>query len=69
MSDIFHPGDQAPYSGVYKVTHAGEHTPVHHVSVLHGEPFPSCIQCLRQVSFELFFSAVHINAHPMFNRL
>jgi hypothetical protein len=62
----FRPGNQASHSGGYKVIHAEDHAPPHHITVLVGEAFPLCLQCSDQVTFELFVSAVHVNEHPMF---
>jgi hypothetical protein len=68
MADIFRAGDRAPWSGVYKATHANGHAPAQDLTVLHGESFPTCLECSEGVVFRLVTAAVHINAHPMFRR-
>ena len=68
MPDNFRPGHRAPFSGVYRAIHAGSHSPPHELTILHGESFPSCVECSDEVVFELMTAAVHVNAHPMFRR-
>ena len=58
MAEVFQAGEKARFSGVYKVVHAREHNQAHHVTAVHGEAFPGCLQCSDAVQFELFLCAV-----------
>ena len=40
MVEIFRPGNKAPRSGVYKVTHAQQHAEPHYVTLLFADTFP-----------------------------
>jgi hypothetical protein len=66
MLEAFEAGKKIPESGVYKVLHAKQHVPPHHVTALYGDIFPACHKCLGRVRFELAISAPHIKAHPLF---
>jgi hypothetical protein len=68
MVEIFRPGIKAQVSGVYKVVHDREHVPSHYVTMLFGDTFPPCLKCSNGVRFEVAVSAVHANAHPLFQR-
>jgi hypothetical protein len=68
MPKTFEAGNRAPSSGVYKVVHGRQHVEPHHVTVLYGDTFPACLECLHRVRFELAIPAAHINAHPLFMR-
>jgi len=68
LAQIFKPGDQAPWSGIYKASHDGVHVTEHYVTSLAGEVFPECVQCAAVVRFEAAVSAVYIGAHPHFYR-
>jgi hypothetical protein len=68
MAEVFQVGEKVPFSGVYKVAHAGEHRQAHHVTAVSGEIFPGCLQCCNEVRFELLMCAVHIKVHPLFDR-
>jgi len=64
---IYSPGDTAPYSGIYLVIH--DHGDLrHYVTISYGDMLPACPNCTSPVRFELRFSAVHVNAHPLFQR-
>ena len=69
MVEVFRPGNIAPHSGVYKVTHARLHAETHYVTLLFGDTFPACLTCSREVQFELAMPAAHVNAHPHFQRV
>ena len=68
MSQILRPGDRVPTTGIYKAVHGDNTSPAHHVTALCGDIFPTCLGCSDSVRFELALSAVHVNAHPQFNR-
>jgi hypothetical protein len=68
MADFLKAGDKVPFSGIYQAIHARHHADTHYVTVLFGDRFPSCLQCLEEVRFELNLSAVHVHAHRHFNR-
>ncbi len=52
MNGPFKAGDQAPVSGIYRVTHY-QHRMPHHVSVREGTTLPRCIKCGEHVGYEL----------------
>jgi len=64
---IYSAGEAAPYSGIYLVIHDHEELR-HYVTVSYGDVLPACPKCAKAVRFELRFSAVHVNAHPLFQR-
>ncbi len=49
---LLKPGDEAPCTGVYAVTHHGHRSP-HEVSALKGEPMPPCRHCGQHVRYRL----------------
>jgi len=66
MSDIFSPGDRAPFSGLYVAIHHNKHIEEHLVTVLRGDRFPLCLGCSDRIRFELSVSAVYIHGHSLF---
>ena len=66
MSEIYRPGDRVPASGIYKTVHGQQHAAAHYVTALYADKFPTCLECSDSVRFEL--AAVHVKAHPQFNR-
>jgi hypothetical protein len=48
MVAVFRPGNKAPFSGVYKVTHAHQHAEPHYVTLLFGDTFPVCLTCFKR---------------------
>lgn len=52
----FRTGERIPYSGIYRVSHAGHRLP-HEVTLIDGEIFPRCLQCDYAVEFELLQTA------------
>ena len=48
----YRPGEAAPISGVYKVTHVSHRAP-HEVLVIAGDEFPSCRTCKQEVFFDM----------------
>lgn len=64
-STRFKPGDPVPKSGIYKVTHATEHEPVHTVTLLGGNIFPRCHGCVHP-HFELVQAAISAELHEQF---
>ena len=67
MAQVFQVGEKVPFSGVYKVVHAQEHSQAHHVTAVSGDAFPGCLQCCNEVQFELLMCALHIKVHPLFD--
>lgn len=59
MDSLFHPGDTCQSSGVYEVIHDGHESRYHELTVVRGEPFPPCRQCLG-VHFRLLRAATHV---------
>ena len=49
---LFHPGELAPVSGIYRALHR-EHRADHRVMIIQGDEFPLCRVCQQQVCFEL----------------
>ena len=68
MPNVCSAGDKVPTTGVYKAIHAGRHAEPHYVMALFGGTFPTCLECIDNVRFELALSAVYVNAHPQFKR-
>ena len=58
---IFRPGDLAPISGVYLVTHGGAHREPHEAIVLRGEVLPACRTCRAAVVFQILRPTSHMN--------
>jgi hypothetical protein len=57
---IFRPGELAPVSGVYLVTHFATHRPPHEAVVLRGERLPLCRVCKSDVVFEIVQAISHV---------
>jgi hypothetical protein len=56
MADSYKPGDQVPYSGIYRVIHDPRHVEDHEVSCVSGKTFPLCRDCPHP-TFELVKSS------------
>jgi hypothetical protein len=56
---LYRPGEHAPVTGIYRVTHA-EHRAPHRAIVLRGEVFPLCRTCKDAVTFTVAHQASHI---------
>jgi hypothetical protein len=56
----YRPGDMAPVSGIYRVTHAGPHRQPHDALVIRGEQLPPCRTCRAMVYFEVVYPISHI---------
>lgn len=61
VGKIFRPGNLAPISGVYLVTHGGDHREPHEAIVLRGEVLPICRTCRAAVVFEILRPTSHMN--------
>lgn len=46
------PGEVVPETGIYTVNHKS-HRLIHEATLIHGDRFPICRQCGREVRFEL----------------
>ena len=55
----FCPGDIAPISGLYEVTHQ-DHREPHLVTVIRGEVLPPCRACRAAVRFRVMQAASHV---------
>jgi hypothetical protein len=66
MIAIFHCGERATHSGLYRAVHAWPHPETHPVTVICGDLFPRCVHCFEEVRFELEVAAGYICAHPYF---
>jgi hypothetical protein len=64
----YKPGDEVPYSGIYKVTHDKEHAQEHEVTAIMGERFPPCNHCGHHPRFVLVHAAHHIENHKLFKK-
>jgi hypothetical protein len=66
----FKPGDTAPFSGIYDVTHdkldGDEHAHPHQVTAIVGAVFPPCRGCRGLVRFRLHRAAEHMASHDHF---
>ena len=49
----YRPGETAPVTGLYAVTHARQHRASHHAVILQGDSFPACRSCKDEVVFSL----------------
>jgi hypothetical protein len=65
---VFKPGESCPRSGIYLVIHDPEHVERHEVTVVDGEPFPSCTRCGSNPRFTLLRPAVHLRTHRAFKK-
>jgi hypothetical protein len=63
---IYHAGDRATHSGLYRVVHGWRHAEPHPITVVCGDIFPPCVHCSEQVRFELDVAAGYVSAHPYF---
>lgn len=61
VGKVFRPGDLAPISGVYLVSHGGGHREPHEAIVLRGETLPLCRTCKTSVAFQVVRSTSHMN--------
>jgi PilZ domain len=55
----YHPGELAPVSGIYRITHYAGHRDPHEAILIRGEEFPICRACHRNVSFEMTRNLSH----------
>ena len=58
-TDVLHPHQVVPRSGIYRVRH-GSHRTAHLVTALKGERFPACRTCGLDVSFQLIEPADYV---------
>lgn len=64
MAYQFRPGEIAPESGIYRVTHETRHVaPEREVTMIKGRCFPACGYC-RNIGFELVHQARHVSEIP-----
>ena len=54
------PGQTAPVSGLYRVTHLTGHRPPHLAVVIRGEELPACRLCRGAVEYSVHRHASHI---------
>ncbi len=66
IGEQFRPGNKVPHSGIYLVTHGGEHAPAHEVTCAFGSAFPHCAACGRDARFNLIRAAQHIDFNDNF---
>jgi len=62
----YKPGEKCEGSGIYRVTHDGNHVAAHEVTVVFGEPFPPCNGCGHHPRFRVVRLAVHVHNHDSF---
>jgi hypothetical protein len=56
----FRPGDLAPITGIYLVTHGSRHRDRHEVVIIRGEHLPTCRSCKLDVWYEIVRPISHI---------
>jgi hypothetical protein len=54
---VFHPGERAQVTGIYEVVHQNKHRKRHKLLLQHGDLFPPCRICKRDVKFQLVQAA------------
>ena len=54
------PGELAPVSGIYRVTHLTRHREPHLAVIIRGEELPACRSCKTNVRFEVMHMASHV---------
>lgn len=59
-SVFFLPGATIPESGIYEVTHDGEHRATHESVMVRGDAFPFCDVCEDRVRFRVVRTAPYI---------
>ncbi len=58
--EIHLPGELAPVSGIYRVTHLTRHRDSHLAVIIRGEELPTCRTCKTNVRFEVLHMASHV---------
>ena len=67
MAQEYKPGDEVPYSGIYKVKHDDKHVlEPHEVTCVKGKKFPPCNGCGEYPRFTLIKAAHHIDTSQHF---
>jgi len=56
----FRPGELAPITGIYVVTHGSRHRGRHEVVIIRGEQLPTCRTCKLNLTFEIVRPISHI---------
>ena len=56
----FRPGDLAPITGIYLVSHGSHHRERHEVVIIRGEALPACRTCKLNVSYQVIRPISHI---------
>jgi len=59
MPQLARPGETCQNSGVYTVIHDGHESRYHELTLIRGEPFPPCRQCVG-VQYRLVHAATHV---------
>lgn len=56
----FRPGDLAPITGIYLVSHGSRHRDRHEVVIIRGELLPTCRTCKLNIAYEVVRPVSHI---------
>jgi PilZ domain len=56
----FRPGDLAPITGIYRVTHGLRHRDAHEVVIIRGEQLPPCRTCKVETIFQIVRTLSHV---------
>jgi hypothetical protein len=56
----YRPGELAPITGIYRVTHGSRHRPAHDVVIIRGELLPACRTCFTNLTFEVVNAISHV---------
>ncbi|HLJ87146.1 MAG TPA: hypothetical protein VKZ53_10005 [Candidatus Angelobacter sp.] len=63
----YHPGEQVPQTGLYRVFHY-QHRMPHDVLIDQGRSFPTCDKCGSRVAFQLSANAEPLTCDQDFDR-
>jgi hypothetical protein len=66
--EVFQPMDPVPATGIYQVLHY-RHRLYHEVTMIHGQIFPPCSECAKNLRFRLVRAAPLIEEDRNFREI